>query len=347
MSTEGGTAYQGVARLRKFILLVPLLVAFLPIAALAFLLMGKWMWSLSLLICALILNWLSETFASHLSWSRLKENGNIRLLTYNVNRAHEISVNQGTTHGLIRFILRQEPDIILLQEYNVLLYPEVREKLMQTYPYEIGTEKGSRFKSVFSKYPIEDFEQLSVCVDDPEYELLQHAWYCKWKDGAREVLPICSMKVDVDGQKIRIVNCHLMSNNYSVVVRNTRRKGKSLFRAILPIMARMDYGYAARKMQAEIACKHLLTCKEKAVIVCGDLNDISGSSTLHPFKQMGLKDAWWSRGLGFGFTFHGMRLRLRLDHVLYSNRTLCLQRVFVPHSECSDHDPLICDFKYL
>lgn len=333
-----------MARLRKYILLVPLIVVLIPMVAVILMVMGLWQWALLLLFIAFGLNWLSETFALHIAGKSESEPVDVRVLTYNVNRAHEISVNKGSTEELISFIERQKADIVLLQEYNVELYPEVREKLIVHYPFELGTEKGSRFKSVFSKYPIEEYEQLSIDADDNRYELLRHAWYCKSRDGKREVLPVCSMVVRVGDKRFRMVNCHLMSNNYSVVIRNTRRKGKSLLKAILPVMKRLDYGYAARKMQAEIVCQHLEKCTEESMIVCGDFNDICGSSTLKPFRRMGLKNAWWKGGFGFGFTFHGMKMRLRLDHILYSDSSLGLKRVFIPHSSCSDHYPLVADF---
>lgn len=326
---------------------MPLLIVLLPCVAVVSMAMGQWQWGIAFLICAIILNCLTESFPLHLSGNRVKGAGDIRILTYNVNRAHTISVNKGTTQGLIRFILRQEADIILLQEYNVELYPEVRERLLRGYPHEVGSEEGGRFKIIFSKYPIEDYEQLSVVADNPDYRLLQHAWYCKSRNGKHEVLPVCSMVAKIGEARLRILNCHLMSNNYSVVIRNTRRKGKNMINAVLPIMTRMDYGYAARKLQAEIVCQHLLNCNERSVIVCGDFNDICGSSTLRLFRRYGLIDAWWKKGLGFGFTFHGMNMRLRLDHVLYSNRSLQLNNVFVPHSVCSDHDPIVADFSFI
>ena len=79
----------------------------------------------------------------------------LRVLTYNINRAHEFSVNKGTTEDLIDFILKQKADLILLQEYNANLYPDVQERLGCEYPYGSGIEKNSRFKSVFSRFPIE------------------------------------------------------------------------------------------------------------------------------------------------------------------------------------------------
>ena len=57
-----------------------------------------------------------------------------------------------------------------------------------------------------------------------------------------------------------------------------------------------------------------------------------------------LKDAWWEGGNGFGFTYKGWHLRLRLDHILYSDEfELCDVRVV--DSDVSDHRVLVADFK--
>lgn len=335
-----------MARLRKYILAVPILVTLFPLVGIVLFLIGQWEWGLVMVLIGIFINIWSETLPIHHLGVQWKTPGSLRLMTYNVNRAHSISVNKGTTQGFIRFILRQDADIILLQEYNHLLYPEIGERLANVYPYGLEAEsKNDRFKSVFSRYPIDEYEQLWVNADDARYGLLQHAWYCKSRDGHKEVLPVCSMVVNVDNRRIRIINCHLMSNNFSVVIRNSRKKGQSLLRAIPPIMARMDFGYSARKLQAEIVAEHIARNSEEGIIVCGDLNDIGGSTTIRVFRHQGLKDAWWQKGWGYGFTFHGMKLRLRLDHVLFS-KSLIPQNIFVPHSISSDHDPIVCDFSF-
>lgn len=334
--------------MRKQILIVPLLIVVLSILAVVLLVCQCWIYSGCSFLLAIIFNVWSQTFPIHITHNRLKETKTLRILTYNVNRAHPLSKNEGTSNDLIHFVERHDPDIILLQEYNYLLYPEVREKLSSVFPYGLASEcKNNRFKTVFSKYPIENYEQLWVLPNDQRFEILQHAWYSRVREGEREILPVCSMVVKVGVHNIRIINCHLMSNNFSVVIRNLKKKGKNYFYGILSIMARMDYGYSVRKLQADLVADYLTVCNEDAFIVCGDFNDISGSSTLRSFSKIGLRNAWWDKGCGFGFTFHGMRLRLRLDHVLYTGASLRLYKVFVPHSKCSDHYPVVCDFNLI
>lgn len=305
------------------------------------LLLRLWILGGIILAFAFVLNWRSEAFALHLVGEN-NENSDFRILTYNINRAHEISVNKGTSEQLINFILQQNADLILLQEYNVELYPEVQERLGKTYPYGSGIESTSRFKSVFSKFPIETYEQLTVDANNPRYELFQKAIYCKKEHDGLEILPICKMKIRVGQELLQVFNCHLMSNNYSVVIRNLRKKRKSLFRSVWSVLYRMNFGYQARDLQAKVISSYIDS--SVSTLICGDFNDVCGSSTLNILQRLGLSDAWWKGGFGFGFTFHGMGLRFRLDHVLFSRKDLRLTNVSVPHSDISDHDPVVCDF---
>lgn len=75
------------------------------------------------------------------------------------------------------------------------------------------------------------------------------------------------------------------------------------------------------------------------------MNDVSGSYTICTLQDgLGLKDAWWQGGTGFGFTYHGYGvMRFRLDHILY-NKYLDLQNVSTPHVGYSDHWPVVADF---
>lgn len=295
------------------------------------------------LVVAFIFNWWSETFALQL-FGKKSGNYDLRVLTFNVNRAHEISINKGSTEELIAFILQQDADLILLQEYNAELYPEVQERLGKAYPYGSGIESTSRFKSVFSKFLIESCEQLMVDANDPQYELFQNAIYCNKKHDGLEVLPICKMKIKVGEQLLQVFNCHLMSNNYSVVIRNLRNRRKSLIHGVLPVLHRIDFGYKTRELQAQIIVENIDDSMPS--LICGDFNDVGGSTPLRYLQKLGFSDAWWKGGFGLGFSFHGMGLRFRLDHVLYSSQDLRLTNVSVPHSVVSDHDPIVCDFSF-
>lgn len=329
--------------MKKLILIVPVIIIFFIVAAVTLLLFKLWIWGIVLLAFALILNWWSETFALHPFREKHKDY-DFRLLTYNINRAHEISENKGSTEELIDFILAQNADVVLLQEYNAELYPLVQEKLSREYLYGSGVDTISRFKSVFSRFPIESCEQLMVDSNSFEYEVFKNWLYCKKQHNGMEVLPICKMMIQVGNHRLQLFNCHLMSNNYSVVIRNLRKKEGNIIHGLYPILHRIDFGYKARKQQIKIIKEKIEL--ESPTIVCGDFNDVGGSPSMRRFQKVGIADAWWKGGFGLGFTFHGMGLRFRLDHVLFSKKHLRLRNVFIPDSNVSDHNPLVCDFKF-
>ena len=329
--------------MKKLILVVPIIIIVSVVAVFTLLLLKHWFIGFPVLALALTLNRWSETFALNCFRQKGKCN-DFRVLTYNINRAHEISVNKGSTEELIDFILAQNADVVLLQEYNAELYPLVQERLNREYPYSSGIDLISRFKSVFSRFPIESCEQLMVDSNLPEYETFQNRLYCKKQHNGMEILPICKLLIRIGNKRLQLFNCHLMSNNYSVVIRNLRKKRKHIFYGICPALYRMDFGYKAREQQVKLIAEQINM--EYPTIVCGDFNDIGGSSCIRSLQRTGMVDAWWKGGFGFGFTFHGMGLRFRLDHVMFQEMYVRLNNVYIPYSNASDHIPLVCDFKF-
>ena len=60
-------------------------------------------------------------------------------------------------------------------------------------------------------------------------------------------------------------------------------------------------------------------------------------------RSCGLKDSWWEGGNGYGATFHDGMMRLRIDHVLHSDK-LKLQNIKVIDTNLSDHNPVVAGF---
>ena len=99
------------------------------------------------------------------------------------------------------------------------------------------------------------------------------------------------------------------------------------------------------RMAEAIGIGEILRNNEKPIIVCGDLNDLSGGDVLNMLqKENELYDAWWEGGFGPGFTYHGHYvMHFRLDHVLYNDR-LKLKSVKVVEQKISDHHPIVASF---
>ena len=83
----------------------------------------------------------------------------------------------------------------------------------------------------------------------------------------------------------------------------------------------------------------------------GDMNDISGYSSLNLIEDAGIKDTWWEGGFGYGCTYHGFDwptkiFKLRIDYKMY-NRSLELCSIEVIHSDLSDHDAITESFNLI
>lgn len=330
--------------MKKLILVIPVIIVLIGIVAIIFLLLGKWGWCLLFLSFAFWLNWRFEVFAWQLS-SKSVDEGNFKILSFNINRAYDFSINEGSSIELIDVILGQRADIILLQEYNANIYPEIDVRLIDAYPYSASLDETCRFKSVYSRFPIIEIEQLTIDENDKRYGAFQSELYSKHSLGNKEILPISKMAVGINNHIIHIINCHLMSNNYSVEIRNIRQKMIGIYKGFLSILKRMDFGYRCRETQMGIVKGNIE--EDIPTIVCGDFNDIGGSSVVRILKKMGFNDAWWISGLGYGCTFHGMWLRFRLDHICYSGNSLKALSAKVVKTKVSDHYPLVTDFIFL
>ena len=282
------------------------------------------MTSITLFGIGTAVNWYAESFALTLKRRDCSESTKrrIKILTYNLNRAYTTSINKGEEQEVSDLIISQDADIVLLQEFNPILYKQINKKLRDTYPFGSYESDESRFKSVYSRYAIEEYQQLII---------------------ESEVLPICSMKVCVDGAKIIIFNCHLKSNEFSVVYREWKNKDIGLLAGFKMMATLIIQGYKMRQKQARVIVNGIRNTSLPA-FVCGDLNDVSGSKILQVFKNDGFSDAWWQLGQGFGFTYWGMNLRFRLDHILYRGKSVCPYSIKVLHSEFSDHRPIVATF---
>lgn len=102
-----------------------------------------------------------------------------------------------------------------------------------------------------------------------------------------------------------------------------------------------SYATELREMEADTVIYH---CKDaERVVIMGDLNEVSGASSMRKFEDAGYKDAWSVGGFGYGATIHHP-LPYRIDHVLY-NSGLKLKGIKKINAKgISDHDALVAVF---
>lgn len=257
----------------------------------------------------------------------------ISVVSYNVNLAYKDLSTPEKADNIADYLLEKDADIVLLQEYNPQIFPALHQKLENKYPYGSPYHLADRYKAVFSKYPISDYIQLKDYQTNGDGVI---------GDEDRRYLPICGMTVVVNGNPLYMINCHLHSNNFSPALRQLRHNEISLVSFVKIIFCSLLQGIKEREKQVNNLRIHLRGCKQP-IIICGDMNDVSGSSVMKMMRGKTLFDAWWTKGIGLGFTLSMKVARWRLDHILYS-KDIKIDSVMVDKYDMSDHRPLFCTF---
>ena len=260
----------------------------------------------------------------------------LTLVSFNVNLAYRELSTDEKAQKIADYLLCVDADFVLLQEYNPQLFPVVHQKMVNKYQYGSPYQFADRYKAVYSKYPISDYIQL-------EDERKAAERMVGSED--RGYLPVCGMTISANGKELYVVNCHLHSNNFSSALRKLRRKEVDLLHFFKEAIRLLSQGIKAREMQTRVLVEHLRDITSP-LLICGDMNDVSGSTVMKMMTGRVLEDAWWQKGFGFGFTLAMKGMRWRLDHVFDSDG-IKIDSIKVGRSGLSDHRPLICKFHLL
>lgn len=240
----------------------------------------------------------------------------LKVMTWNVHCSDGADKNRQIK--IAELILKEDADFIQLNECNQDSCIVIDTLLRNKYAFT------------------EEYQSHQVCGD---------IFYCKRpmsNSGHVYTLPremgIQTIKatIAIGGDSVQIYGVHMASNNSDDSTNN-----KGIISETTPYVryknAQKDRCFQAYWTKADILDT------EHPVIVMGDMNDFSCSAPLDTFSSCGLKNAWWEGGNGYGCTFHDGWLRLRIDHILYSEN-LKLQSVRVIDTNLSDHNPIVAGF---
>lgn len=259
----------------------------------------------------------------------------LKLMTFNVLTFLDITgshTDSTAVNPTVRFILDNDPDIVLCQETTPHLKPAERrlskadtDSLSTHYPYIYASRRGM---ALLSKYP---FERVSVTVED------------------ENTYDVCHYDVDVNGTCIHLFNVHLQSlrltDGDKAVYRNlthgdTPDGGISELRH--GIFRKLKAAFRARALQAH-EIREALDNTDGNIILAGDFNDIPGSYASRVIQGSDLIDAYRHSGLGPAITYHADRLFFRIDQIFYRGDIDAL-RTDALSCPWSDHYPLVAYF---
>lgn len=292
---------------------IPLLLGLL-VAAVCLYITGHCLFAVAILILVIGLNVWSKSFTVNISSK--SGNGDFTLLTFNVNNWIEMNQDPSKIVAFCRYVQDEQVDVLAVQEIYFGESCGINQKLAEVFPYHTSDYR------VFSKYPISQEKMLRLGTDNERVKAIPgftQAVGANWEE-----MPIGSQVIEVNGKKLKLIDCYMMTNGFTQAkIDFGKRKGKvsaisNYWQLAVDLYRNMALGYAARLLGAELI-REEIEYTDIPVIVCGDMNDLSGSPSLRKIcNGTHLRDAWWEKGFGFGFTFSGKGMWFRLDHVMYS-----------------------------
>lgn len=286
-------------------------------------------------LVGLLLSWhqFSVYFPMHKQDKPVPKNA-IKILSYNIREFNFINHTDDSPNPTIQYILKQNADIICLQEFgwsknDGYLDREAISKAFKGYPYFKYTQIGKsqwHFSglAMFSKFPILSSHKINY-----ESAFNASAYYC----------------LKIGDRKVDLINNHLESNKFTSDDIGVYKK---VFKDFTPdhledfntvIIKKMDQAFKCRAAQARVV-RSEIDKSEHPLIVVGDFNDSPISYAYHTISQ-NLNDAFVETGFGPGISYNENRFYFRIDHILHSP-SIKAYNCKVDRIRLSDHFPISC-----
>ena len=255
------------------------------------------------------------------------------------NYAHHLSVLTYNTHQMgmyekahqnrvIRYLQRQDADIICLQEVDVyknekyLTLPELR-KALEKYPYtyfdfKIYNKRHQYGLAVFSKYPLSNKNTVRY-------------------SSRGNISDYCDVAVGKD--TFRLFNNHLESNRLEIKDLPDSIESSALVESAQRISDKLESARKIRQLQAE-AIRAEISKSPYPVIVAGDFNTPPVSFSYIKIRGCDLRDCFLATSwCEWGATFSRRHIGLRIDYLLCSKELHPIS-THIDHLNCSDHYPM-------
>lgn len=240
----------------------------------------------------------------------------VRLMTYNVKSYFAVTRPNGLAEVATEVLLH-DPDVVVMQDAGQFSDQHYTPVASQR------TLFGSRQVYAFGQYIVASRFPLKDC---------EPGW------------------IPYDGQRHSFVHCVLMVNGTEVDLVTvhflTPRQGLNATRALGVKGLGVWRDNMNKRMTQSGGLAEQLRAMKRPRIVAGDLNAPENSNVVQDLLETGLRDAFSSAGLGYGYT-HGHSLWpgisfLRIDHILVSDE-IGVSDAFVGGKVASQHRPVIAD----
>ncbi|MEP7297259.1 MAG: endonuclease/exonuclease/phosphatase family protein [Burkholderiales bacterium] len=242
--------------------------------------------------------------------------GRVRMMTYNI-KAYRAELRPGGFEQLAQEVAAHDPDILVMQDAGELTQwrrqaPEVAASI---FAGRQVFESGQYI--VVSRFPLRNCGRGDLSYSNVI------------ADYARCI-------VTIDGVDIDLVTAHLLS---------PRRGLNATRREAVEGIDDWQQNFGDRLTQARKLAT-VVAGRSRPMILAGDLNAAESSSVIRVLLERGLRDAFSSAGVGYGYT-HGHASKagfsfLRIDHILISDE-IGVADAFPGGWQASEHRPVIAD----
>jgi endonuclease/exonuclease/phosphatase family metal-dependent hydrolase len=264
----------------------------------------------------------------------VREPETIRFMSYNVRLfdLYNWTGNLKTRDSIFKVLIAEAPDVLCLQEYfhsdkgNFQNNDTLKKMLALPFSsirYGITLRETDHWGlATFSRFPIIDVGTVFYTEGKTNF--------CLFSD----------LKIGTD--TLRVYNLHFQSNHfkpgdYEFIENVNEEDQEGLLKGSKNILRRIRKAVKIRAEQADELAVHIKASPYPAV-VCGDFNDPPFSYAYQTVRG-NMKDAWCEEGSGFGSTYIGLPIRLRIDYIFHSPK---LETVWFKtiKNRLSDHYPI-------
>lgn len=263
--------------------------------------------------------------------------GSFSLMSYNTWMLGKYQKHtKDNPNNVIKHILDTDADIVCMQEFNVatdnFITHEEMINIFKKYPYKhiyYKNKKTNRKSGIatFSKFPI--IKQQTIEIESGQNSAI-------YSD------------IIIKGDTVRLINCHLESNNLTerdkAMPMELRKNfdAENLSNVAGHLSRKLGNAYKTRARQADMIAGVAEQSPYKT-IVCGDFNDVPLSYTYTTIKGE-MTDVFSALGFGFGSSFHENLYKFRIDYMFCDQNFIPLQYQ-MDKVKYSDHYPLLCSLK--
>ncbi|MDE6801691.1 MAG: endonuclease/exonuclease/phosphatase family protein, partial [Muribaculaceae bacterium] len=257
----------------------------------------------------------------------------LKVMTYNVR--YLLTDSKDSLHHSLSAIIREDPDIVLLQECRAddpihwTRYSTQVDTLMERYPHRV-----IEFDSMvmWSKFPIDTLRMEQY--PDPS------AFFS-------------AADIDIDGYQLTVLNVHLqslsLSNNdkelyYNLTVGNLATITDDRIDSTPEnLVKKLSSAMEKRAEQAILLRSQIDSLGRSNILVAGDFNDIADCWAQRTIMGHDLKSTFSAVGLGPTISYNAFHFYFNIDHMLYGGdiRPLSIRR---GRELSSDHYPVTATY---